>query len=68
MPEQAFQSIAVRELEVKQIRAVNEDITIILGTGKTFKIKDLTGFELMKLDKDSSNKARLWLNGKQVFI
>ena len=66
MPDQVFESIATRELIAKNIIVSAEDLTMILSTGRAFIIADTDGAELFKLDKDSNNKARLFLGGKQV--
>lgn len=61
------QVIHAKEIVVGTIRESGGELIIQLSssTGKVL-IKDDIGFELFKIDKDSSNKARLFLGGKQV--
>lgn len=67
MAHQTIDSLVVKELIARDIRVKGGDTTIILEAGRSLKIKDKTGFELFRFDKDSNNQARFWMNGVEVF-
>ncbi len=60
--------IFAKEITVGVIRESGGELIIQLASasGKVI-IKDNIGMELLKVDKDSNNKARLFLGGREVF-